>query len=237
MFRNVLIVLGPIFGMVLLLTLLLPSEDDKDSDNQVVSFSYSDDDDAPEPPQPPQPPEPFADSDSTPDIPKAIEVRLEKAQAKLEKAHALQGVEDWIETMAEKLEEGIEEGLEGKDGWAAELRGGNVVLVAGTSQNTTRTCNGETKVVVLGNSNNVTLAGECEAVAVTGNSNRVKIETTQKLAMLGNSNTGLADKVATVYLRGNSNSIRYKSGLDGVEPKLDAEGNGNAIRRATDEEG
>ncbi len=252
MFKNVAIVLGPILGMVLLLALLLP-EERAHGDGPLLKIDIRSDDkddgDA-------EPMLAGADLDEReqreverahremerahreieratreierkfgPDFAERIEEKVEKA---LEKA-------DWTEALRNldfKLD--IDAGDDNDDdrgGFSANIGSGKVILVAGTSQNSSRECGEDTKVAVLGNSNHVTLTGKCAAVAATGNSNFVTVEHAEKVAVIGNSNVVKVDKVGKVYFRGNSNRVDYSESLHGDSPTNDAAGNNNVLAR------
>ena len=243
MFKNVVIVLGPILGMVLLLALLLPKED-AHGDRPLLKINISSDDDEAD----------RDDADEHDEISRleaAIEAEIDEKMAdkferKLEKAIAKgKAIEEATRNLDFNFHIDVDDDDDNdhdrdhdedhdkeRGGFAAELGSGKVLLVAGTSQNTTRECTGETKVAVLGNSNHVTLKGRCGAVAATGNSNVVKVEQAEKVAVIGNSNVVKTNLVNQVYFRGNANRVDYKGTISGEgKPELDSAGNNNVLAR------
>ncbi len=234
MFRNLLIVLGPILGMILLLTLMLPYSggDDDDGGRPTVSVEFGDGEDfeVPAPPEAPEPPEP-------PPGPDSMTQEIEGAAQEIKSA-AQEIREEIARELKHELQQEFGPEHEQHDGgeddgssWRAALDTGNVILIAGSSQTAKRICKGDTKVAVLGNSNEVTLAGDCQGVVVTGNSNRVTVDVSRKLAVIGNSNAVSVGRVGPVYFRGNSNSVRYREALEADTPQLDEQGRGNRLKR------
>lgn len=186
MLRNVLIVFGPIVGMLLLLAVLISNG--YNEDGRVVTVSIDDDDGPPdlvEPPEPPAPPSP-------PGI--------------------------------------AQEGAS----WVAQLGSENLIMIAGSSQRSSRECQPGAKVAVMGNSNSVALTAECEAVLVTGNANRITAESVRKVLLVGNGNSIAAEKVGAVKYRGNGNRIEYGEGLDGRAPEFSGMGRSNQLTRRDD---
>ena len=66
---------------------------------------------------------------------------------------------------------------------------GDKIVVEKNKKTVEKKCDGNTKVVISGNKNTVTLKGTCASVDVSGNKNVVKLNRVVVLNVIGNKNT------------------------------------------------
>lgn len=87
--------------------------------------------------------------------------------------------------------------------------------VMGNKKKQSITCKAGDTVDVTGNSNTLTIRGECAALSVAGNGNEVTI-----------------DAAASISTAGNKNHVTWKKQAGGKDPDVTNPGTGNVIEQA-----
>jgi hypothetical protein len=92
----------------------------------------------------------------------------------------------------------------------------------------TLTCD-QTRVLVSGHHNSVTLNGSCSDVSVPGDDNHVSIENTAGLSVPGDNNTLSVQRVNTIRLDGHHNHLTVQFGITRSQPTITNDGEGNVV--------
>jgi hypothetical protein len=109
---------------------------------------------------------------------------------------------------------------------ATALAGGSYV---DNNKTVTHDCAKDPEVSVGGNSNTLTLTGECTKVTVQGNSNTLTIASTKQLIVNGNKNTVAVEATDAIRVPGSENKISWKKPIAEKKPAVKAPGSKNKI--------
>jgi serine protease inhibitor len=112
---------------------------------------------------------------------------------------------------------------------ATSLAGGSYVE---NSKTLNHDCAKDPEVTVAGNSNTLTLTGECTKVSIAGNSNTLSIASAAALVVNGNQNTVAIEATDAIRVPGSNNTVTWKKPIKEKKPAIANPGTKNKITQA-----